>query len=794
MKKALILLCLSAVLTLAAAAPDAGWCIVVSGKGTPAEQYFDKLAAGLLKKGLKHLTGAELKIVTGRKPAGKAVFVGRHADPLEFENRHWQGRFRTDADGNWYFAGSYRAIFHMQQHLNHRFHEAGVIRCAALFLREYAGLRVPLPNPRYHAFTARKKVDFPANFKIDYDTPEISYCNGRNTGDPVYDLVNGFLPGVWYFTYGGHSHPVAVPLTVYDKHPEYFFLTEKNKRWRGKQYCISNPGFQEMVYQEMCRKIDEGYEWVQLAQTDGFGLCRCQNCREYGGTDDAGEKIWLLHRALAERFHKERPGRKVVILCYHPNRNPPKTFNEFPPNVIIELCKYSEESFRNWKNVKVPGGFVVYIYNWGAYQAEGYSPKITPEKALAQLELFRKNHVRGIYRCGFGNLFGLEGPVYYAYGQGLVDPKTTAAQALDEFCRLVFPQDHAALKSFYLKLFQVIQVDPLPADSESAWHRIFSKRMPSGYRNHLLYSGRYDEKNLEELDQLLKKCEASAPANSFPQLVRRELDFIRHTAVMSAAFMKYLKAPDEAALEDVEKAVAARKAYLYSLPFYRDKKRFASVAGLPLFNQESRDEVLIGGSGSGRFVYPTAWPFEKLREHKIVPGARIAAADGTDHALLPALMDKWELDAGFNVSKNGQGIIFTLKGPPARKDCSDFFYINVADYRIIFRCGGKVGSFRKVLLYRQVPNDKPADGDKFVAAEADKSILVKRLKSDNYSISLPWKYLPGKKMPAPGVTMPFNVSFRRQKGHSFQMLTFEPDLKYLNERSTWMSGRGKLSF
>ena len=98
------------------------------------------------------------------------------------------------------------------------------------------------------------------------------------------------------------------------------------------------------------------------------------------------------------------------------------------------------------------------------------------------------------------------------------------------------------------------------------------------------------------------------------------------------------------------------------------------------------------------------------------------------------------------------------------------------------------------MLYRQVPGGKPAEGDKYVAAEADSSISVKRLGSDNYSVFLPWKYLPGKKMPAPGVTMPFNVSFRRQKGHSFQMLTFEPDLKYLNERSTWMSGRGKLSF
>lgn len=790
--KGIILLCLTAVFNLSATMPDAGWSIVVSGRGSKAEQYFDNIAAKLLQKGLKHLTGAELKIVIGEKPAGKAVFVGRHADPVNFENRHWQGRFRTDAAGNWYFAGSYRPIFHMQQHLNHRFHEAGVIRCAALFLREYAGLRVPLPNPRYHVFTTRKDINFPENFIINYNTPDITYCNGRNTGDPVYDLINGYLPGVWYFTYGGHSHPVAVPLSVYGSHPDFFILTAKNTRWRGLQYCISNPGFQELVYNEMCRKADAGYEWVQLAQTDAFSLCRCKKCQEYGDTRDAGEKIWILHRALAERFHKERPGRKVVILCYHPNLNPPKTFNEFPPNVIIELCKYTEESFQDWKKVKVPGGFVVYVYNWGTYHTEGFSPRFTPDQAVKQLKLFRKHNIKGIFRCGFGDLPGLEGPSYYAYGQALVAPETTAEQAVDEFCRLSLPQAPAALKHFYEKLQEIMEKTMSAEETEFQWHRIFCKRMPSGYRNHLLYARRYNEKNLGELETLLRKCEKAAPGNTFPLVIRRELDLVRYTAEMSAAYLKYLEFPDESNLKALEKAVQARSDYLHSLPVV--KNHYASTAGLSIFNQKAPEFVLSGGTSSGRFVYPLTWPWEKLMQHKIVPGARTVKADGKKHLLLPALMEKWEMDVRFNVKKKEKGILITLTGVAPKKNCSDMFFISLPEYRFFFRSGGKEGVTRTGGLSRFLPVENPVSGEKFAPRQLEKSIQVRRIGVDCYTVFFPWRFLPGGTMPKPGESVSFNISFRRLNGQRSLLLTFEPDLKYLNERSTWMSGRGKLFF
>ena len=791
MKTVFFTLCSAAVLTLSATVPDNSWSIVLSGKGSTAEKHFDQIAARLLKKGVKHLTGADLKIVTGTKKTKNAIFVGRHADPVKFENNFWQGRFRTDNEGNWYFAGSSRALFNREKHLNHRFHEAGIIRCAALFLREYAGFRSVLPDWKYQYFTKKRSVDFPKNFVINYKAPDILYCNGRNTNDPVYDLANGYLPGVWYHTYGGHSHPVAVPTTLFDRHPEYFFLTKKGKRWKGVQYCISNPGFQELVYKEMCRKADLGYQWVQLSQTDGFSLCNCKNCQDFCNTRDAGEKIWILHRKLAERFHKERPGKKVVILCYDPNRNPPKTFKAFPPNVIIETSRYTEEAFKQWQDTNVPGGFVTYVYNWGVYHPEGYSPKLTPDQVVEQLKTFRKYNVKGIYRCGFGELSGLEGAAYYTYGAALTDPAVTADKAVMEFCRGVMPQSPQTLKKFYDKLHAVMAKGR--EHRYINWQQIFSKRMPGGYKNHYLYAARYDERSLAELDALLKECEKILPGDDFPRLLRREFDLIRHAAGMSRAYLKYLKNPDAVNLQQLEKAVKQRSAYIESLPRHKTG-RFSFVANQPLFAQGNPKTLIPGGTGPGRFVYPVSWPWQQLMQLKIVPGSRSAKVDGQAHILLPALMEKWELDIKFKMDLTKEGVRFTFTGPVPVKNSSDIFYINLPEYRINFRCGNGVGNIRTASVYLRKSDKKSVTGETFFYLKDERTLKVKRLDQQNCTILIPWRFFPGKTRPAAGTKLPFNVSFRRQTGHLFQMLTFEPDLKYLDEKNTWMSGRGTLAF
>ena len=89
---------------------------------------------------------------------------------------------------------------------------------------------------------------------------------------------------------------------------------------------------------------------------------------------------------------------------------------------MIELCNYSPENIAAWKQLDVPGGFMAYIYNWGNYQIQGFTAKFGPRSCEEQIILFHENHVKGLYRCGFGELFGMEGPLYYAWGRGFDNP------------------------------------------------------------------------------------------------------------------------------------------------------------------------------------------------------------------------------------------------------------------------------------------------------------------------------------------------------------------------------------
>ena len=96
---------------------------------------------------------------------------------------------------------------------------------------------------------------------------------------------------------------------------------------------------------------------MEIAQTDGYVACECKKCADLYGVSDRGEKLWILHRSIAERLNKEMPGKKVLIISYGPTANPPKTFNAFPENTMIEICYYDDARLEAWKKIKVPQGF-----------------------------------------------------------------------------------------------------------------------------------------------------------------------------------------------------------------------------------------------------------------------------------------------------------------------------------------------------------------------------------------------------------------------------------------------------
>jgi hypothetical protein len=112
--------------------------------------------------------------------------------------------------------------------------------------------------------------------------------------------------------------------------------------------------------------------------------------------------------------------KKVHLLVYGPTSWPSKKFDKYGDNVVAEVCPQYEHTLPVWKP-KVWAS-TVYVYFWGGYHSTGIGPKYAPEQVADSLRLFRDNNVVGIYYCGGGEDWGLEGPAYYTAGRLMGNP------------------------------------------------------------------------------------------------------------------------------------------------------------------------------------------------------------------------------------------------------------------------------------------------------------------------------------------------------------------------------------
>lgn len=471
----------------------------------------------------------------------------------------------------------------------------GSVRAVTLFMRDVLGVRYLMPTDSGRSTVRHDRLEFDQREPLR-NKPDFIYISGRPKGI-FYDFINNFLPMPFYGSYGGHSHDKAIPWEQYfESNPEYFAIV-KGKRNRT-QVCLSNPEVREMIYRNLANRADEGYDWVQLAQADGFAGCECPKCLEFRGSDTWGEKLWEIHRGMAERFAREYPGKKVVILAYTVTRKPPEKFKEFPENVMIELCHYSQADFDAWSSVRGIGGMTVYVYNWGFYKDEGFSPSLPPSFVPEQLDMFRKNQVKAIYRCGFGELFGLEGPIYYAYGQLAGDRSRTLESALNEYHERTFGPAAPDMRKFFDRLYARVDDGQYP---EPDWSDFMYGVTIKLYENQRLMAKRYPQEVLNELNNLLSSVEKTPGLNDVQKrrlhLTRLEFDYLAHSANLASAFLKWLDSgKKEELLPPVRKAFDVRNSYIDSL--YGENEQVISD-GFVMFYGRPRQMLLNGGRFRG---------------------------------------------------------------------------------------------------------------------------------------------------------------------------------------------------
>lgn len=774
-----LILCVSS--TLHAAYLDESYTIVIPKPGNDTIlNHFDNDAAKLFAKGMKETANLILPIVTeDRYNGSKAVFIGNtnaaqkqgiNPGILPFQACAVQ----TDSNGNLYFSGRHSVNPEYMQMNSHQFRELGTLRGICEFLRIYAGMRIFLPNAIY--FTKKERFEFPDHIKAIYE-PVFSYVHGTSSGNSFYDTANGFLFAPWNKTYGGHSHEHAVPTSLFQTNPEYFMMLKNGKRWKSRQLCLSNLEVQELIYKEMLKNLDKGFQWVQLGQVDAFSPCLCKSCKNLCHLSDWGEKMWILHKTMAERLKKDRPDKKVVILCYWPNNKPPKTFKEFPDNVLIELCRYSEKELLEWKNIKVPGGFIAYVYNWGAYQLEGYTPRFTPEKAVEQIKQLKKYGIRAIFRCGFGEMYGLEGPCYYAYGAAINDPESANAEKfVNDYCDTLYGNAATLMKQFYHTLYDCQKLTL--SSKHYDYHVNIAGLMPAGYANHRLLSLRYPEKTLDLLDNLLKQAVQSEPTNQYIKLVRREFDFLAVTAKMCSTFCKYISFPSIETFKAMKHGVNTRDLYLKNTAQIRGHMTF--VAGVRVLGGIQIKDLRNGGSWKGKFVYPINWDLTWMEKEQILPGARKLTCNTSAQKLMPALFGPVkEKMIQVSAEEENDGLHINLIDHAILKE--DMYYIILEDTYYVFRC-----TYRNADIY-----EKKKNGAMKLKSGVDKSITKIIRDGDRIRCFIPWSLFP-KGKPQKGESLLFNVYVF--KGKQRTKYVFEPDIYIKNGQSKFAEGRAQLCF
>ncbi|WP_395742168.1 DUF4838 domain-containing protein [Prosthecobacter sp.] len=475
------------------------------------------------------------------------------------------------------------------------FDRVGTAKAAVDFARQFMGVRFLYPDlPGYTQVSGAAKIDLLNSPALEFlpqksitvpdtlnttHTPLLRVNTSHPAGASFYDLAHNRFPRVDEL-FGSHTWQRAVPAENFATHPEYFALINGARlkpEGGNAQYCLSNPEVQDLIYRDLTQWLDKGYSSVDLGQPDGFRECQCEKCAAlYGTGKDWSEKIWIFNRQMAERVEKSHPGRQITMMSYILTAPPPKTFTKFPANTCIMLTGTNEEDISPWRGIEVPRGFTGYVYNWCPNLGTRYTPMRTPGYIELQVRRLAENRIQSLYRDGPGQLFGLEGPVYYTLGRMFDDPASLHARdLLVEYCEAAFVNKSTAfyMRAFYEELYQAIALysdhigtrtdlwtfKPLPTDARGR------KTVTDPFQ---LIAFLYPPRMLASLEASLSQSEklANTPkVKTRLALVRCEFDYLKHFARVVHLHQAYQMMPDSGAMNRLLDAIDARNAFLTTL-------------------------------------------------------------------------------------------------------------------------------------------------------------------------------------------------------------------------------------
>ena len=638
------ILCLAlAIPHLNAMVLDGSYHIVVPDKIDAGTGKYVYQAGRELAAALKEGAGLELKVLRQcNHKKGKAIYLGADAAekaglmPADLDGF---ANMIVENDGNIYLFG---------RDTQRRFADKSpawiqcllpTVKAVTRFMEKFMDVRFLGPGEVGKDIPEIGKVEVPDGFS-SRQLPAHDYAPGRHD-TLLYGYASDCFGSGKYCSYGGHTYPKACPPDKYFKdHPEYFGLVGGKRTCeprRNPTLCISNPAIEDILVEELLRSMDAGQETVQLAQQDGTQWCECEECKRYGGpaADTVGEKLWILHRRVAERVLKLRPGKRVNIISYGPTATPPKTFKKFPANVMIEIAGSQEIRFRQWRDggYEVPHGFVTYIYLWGNYPTMGFTAKHSYMHCAEVMRRFHRYGVRGVYRCGFGELFGMEGPAYYVFNRLIDDPDADVDKVVQEYCDRAYGPAAQPMRRFHDYLDKRLRGVDLIEDTRKfgvagRGAEELSNAAPENPLELLAYA--YPPDTVTKMRSCLAQAERLAETKKQKTrlaLVRSEFDYAANLGKIATLYAAYRMEPSPETLAPLGKAIDERNAIMDRI-YGGDTRPNAVPVKIPgwsevrHFGRSPRSCMFTNGRLGATLRSPLGWDVKKMLAAGFLPGAR----------------------------------------------------------------------------------------------------------------------------------------------------------------------------
>ncbi len=455
----------------------------------------------------------------------------------------------------------------------------GTSNAVFTFLRDHCGARFYMPGRLGEVLPEHQAMEVPAMELRG--RPCRAYSNGAFTRrHSAWRRRHLLGTTVFISHHGGHLWHRLIPRKEYfDEHPEWFALRGGKRNGERNHLCVTNPEMRREALRNLRALFDEGYEWVQLGQTDGWKRCRCPECE---ALDDyrqpvgwwvpgvPADRIHLFHAWLTRQVAKSHPDRTVLNIAYGPTAEVPEKVAGFGDNVVIEFTQKPPSLVGRWMDYH--DRFTAYVYWWGLYHRVGFGPKSTPRYVASEIRRMVDAGAEAFFLCGGGECWSTEAPAYYVYSRMQRDPTLDEEALVDEFCEGLFGEAAGTMRAYFDTFFEAAERYREMGHKEVVEGEPYrGERRPTSE----WYLHCYPDEWFERCEQLLDRANAEAQSDAVRRRIayfRDGFEYIRVTTECYHTLVAWQQEKTEAKLAAHRTAVEAREAFVDAM-LQRDAAR-----------------------------------------------------------------------------------------------------------------------------------------------------------------------------------------------------------------------------